>query len=91
MQVADQALKGSMKGSMLMEVNITHNRLFHFTRPKFDLGQKVKTRDGLTGYIVGLDFYPETETWSYGVYLLNDRDELVEEIWYEADQIKIMG
>jgi hypothetical protein len=86
MQVADKILKGST----VMEVSINNTGLFRFTRPRFALGQNVKTGDGLRGYVVGLDFYPETETWGYGVYILSDQNELVEEIWYEADQLKII-
>lgn len=68
-------------------LHITDTKLFQFTQPEFDLGQKVESQDGLTGYVVGVDFYPETQTWSYGIYVLNRRNEAIEEIWYEAEQL----
>jgi hypothetical protein len=49
----------------------------------------VKTEDSYIGYIVGIDFYPRTSTWSYGVYLSNPKQELNEEIWYETGQLTV--
>lgn len=70
---------------------ITNSNLFQFTQPEHSFGQKVKTDDCYIGYIVGLDFYPETSTWGYGVYLLDRQQELTEEIWYEASQLKVLN
>lgn len=70
--------------------NITKTELFQFTQPEHSFGQKVKTEDGYIGYIFGFDFYPETSTWSYGVYILDHKQELSEEIWYEASQLEVL-
>ncbi len=67
--------------------DLTSIKLFQFPQPEYKLGQKVKTEDSYIGYIVGLDFYPKTKSWSYGVYLFNIEQELIEEIWYETDQL----
>jgi hypothetical protein len=68
-------------------LQIKDTEIFQFTEPKFSLGQKVESEDGFTGYVVGLDFYPDTNTWSYGVYIVDGRNEQIEEIWYEAEQL----
>jgi hypothetical protein len=60
-----------------------------FTEPEYTFGQQVKTEDSYIGYIVGIDFYPRTSTWSYGVYLSNPKQELNEEIWYETSQLTV--
>jgi hypothetical protein len=73
--------------TQLMWSDITNIKLFQFTQPEYRLGQKVKTEDSYIGYIVGLDFYPKTNTWSYGVYLFNRKQELIEEIWYETAEL----
>lgn len=76
---------------MGIAVKLANNtQLLQFTQPEHSFGQKVKTEDGYIGYIVGLDFYPETSTWSYGVYLLNRKQEVIEEIWYEANELKVL-
>lgn len=73
-----------------MQVKIVDTNLFQFTQPKFNLGQQVETWDGLTGYVVGLDFYPETLTWSYGIYVTGGNERLIEEIWYDAEQLSAL-
>ena len=73
-----------------MHSKITNTELFQFTQPKLSFGQKVKTEDDYLGYIVGLDFYPETRTWVHGVYLIDQEPEMTEEIWYEVQQLKII-
>jgi hypothetical protein len=70
-----------------MQVRIIDTNLFRFTPPKFSFGQRVGTLDGLIGIVVGLDFYPETDTWSYGIYITDRNNELVEEIWYDTEQL----
>ncbi|HEY9673559.1 MAG TPA: hypothetical protein V6D11_19100 [Waterburya sp.] len=74
-----------------MNFLITDTELFQFTQPEHSLGQKVKTEDSYIGCIFGLDFYPETRTWSYGVYLQNRQPKTTEEIWYEASQFKVLN
>ncbi len=74
-----------------MYSHIANTKLFQFTQPEYNFGQKVKTEDNYVGYIVGLDFYPKTNTWSYGVYIFNHQQELIEEIWYEASQLKVLN
>lgn len=74
-----------------MNFLITDTELFKFTQPEYSLGQKVKTEDSYIGYIFGLDFYPETSTWSYGVYLQNRKPKTTEEIWYEASQFRVLN
>lgn len=71
-----------------MQIRLANTDQFKFTRPKFSFGQKVMTDEGQVGYIVGLDFYPETSVWSYGVYIVNQHSELVEELWFEAEQLR---
>lgn len=72
-----------------MQVKMLHNDVCQFTQPEFNFGQKVKTLEGDIGIVVGLDFYPETATWSYGIYPIN-RYGSIEELWYEADQLKAL-
>ena len=69
------------------KVDIISPGAFQFTQPKLHLGQSVKTRNGRTGYIVGLIFYPDTETWSYGIYLPDREGGEFSEVWYERDEI----
>jgi hypothetical protein len=71
-----------------MQIRLANTDQFKFTRPKFSFGQKVMTEEGQIGYIVGLDFYPESSMWSYGVYIVNHHNELVEELWFEAQQLR---
>ena len=78
------------KQNRFMCTPITNTEIFPFTEPEYSFGQKVKTDDSYIGYIVGLDFYPETGTWSYGVYLLDRKQEVTEEIWYEAEQLQAL-
>ncbi len=75
----------------LMHSNITNTALFQFNHPELSLGQVVKTEDGYFGVIVGLDFYPETKIWNYGVCPIQKKYELIEEMWYEAQQLKIIN
>lgn len=81
----------SSKLNRLMYRHFTNNDLFQFTQPDYKFGQKVQTEEDYTGYIVGLEFYPETRSWFYGVYLLDRTQELTEEIWYEASQLKFIN
>lgn len=74
-----------------MEIPIQQTDLFEFTQPKFAIGQRVRTRDGWAGCIVGLDFYPEHQSWTYGVYLTNREGCFLEEIWYDADDLKTLS
>jgi hypothetical protein len=71
-----------------MQIRLANTDQFKFTRPKFSFGQKVMTEEGQVGYIVGLDFYPETSVWSYGVYIVSQHNDLVEELWFEAEQLR---
>lgn len=73
-----------------MHSNINNTELFQFTQPELSFGQKVKTDDQYIGYIVGLDFYPETSSWVHGVYLIDQKPEMTEEIWYESQQLKVI-
>jgi hypothetical protein len=73
-----------------MQIKLNSTNQFQFTRPKYSFGQKVRTESGQVGYIVGLDFYPETSVWAYGVYLVDRHNELVEELWYEAEQLLLL-
>lgn len=73
-----------------MHSNINNTELFQFTQPELSFGQKVKTDDLHIGYIVGLDFYPETNSWVHGVYLIDRKPEITDEIWYEAQQLKVI-
>lgn len=68
--------------------NITNPKLFQLNQPRFSFGQRVRTKNNLNGYIVGLDFCLETKTWSYGVYLTNRNHKFIEEIWYEAEELE---
>lgn len=70
-----------------MQIKLNNTKQFKFTRPQYSFGQKVRTEAGQVGYIVGLDFYPETSIWAYGVYLVDRQNDLVEELWYEAEQL----
>jgi len=72
-----------------MYTNIDNTKLFEFSQPELSFGQKVKTEDNFFGYIVGLDFSPESKSWSYGVYLVDQHYQLIEEIWYTAQELEI--
>jgi hypothetical protein len=71
----------------LMYSNIANTKLFKFTQPELSFGQKVSAESNYIGYIVGLDFSPETKSWSYGVYLVDPCYQLIEEIWYTAEEL----
>ncbi|MGC1392638.1 MAG: hypothetical protein WA828_00050 [Coleofasciculaceae cyanobacterium] len=73
-----------------MHSNINNTELFQFTQPELSFGQKVKTDDHYLGYIVGLDFYPETSSWAHGVHLIDRKPEITDEIWYEPQQLKVI-
>ena len=68
-----------------MKVHILNSDVFQFTQPKLHLGQRVKTQNGDTGYIAGLIFYPDTVTWSYGIYLPDHVGGKFFEVWYNAE------
>ncbi|MBD2057887.1 hypothetical protein H6F88_17990 [Oculatella sp. FACHB-28] len=70
-----------------ISVEIVDTELFKFSKPIFNIGQKVKTSKGSTGYVVGLDFYPESKTWAYGIYFADEKDCFAEEDWCSAEQI----
>lgn len=72
----------------LMYSNIANTKSFEFTQPELSFGQKVKAESNYLGYIVGLDFFPETKTWSYGVYLVDHFYQLIEEVWYTAPELE---
>lgn len=74
-----------------MYCDITDTTLFQFTRPELSFGQRVQTDEGDFGYIVGLDFYPETCTWVYGIYPIDGSPELTRESWYDASQLEAIG
>ena len=68
-----------------------------FPPPQFRFGQRVRTQRGFTGFISGMVFYPDTESWNYGVYLVssdngNDCGDVyagMEEIWYVSDELTL--
>ena len=68
-----------------------------FPPPQFHFGQKVRTQRGGIGYISGMVFYPDTESWNYGVYLVSSDSGKVcgdlyagmEEIWYVSDELTL--
>lgn len=70
-----------------MQVPIVATAPFQFTEPVFCLGQKVRTIRETVGYVVGLDYYPESETWAYGIYVVNDQEQFLDEDWYEAEEL----
>lgn len=74
----------------LMHSIINNTELFQFTQPELSFGQKVKTEDQYVGYIIGLDFYPETSSWVHGVYLIDRDPEMTDEIWYEPNQLEVI-
>ena len=74
---------------MCNQVYMIQTESFHFTEPEFCLGQKVKTQSNLVGYISGLIFYPDMASWCYGLYLANQEDGGVHEIWYLAEELDV--
>ncbi len=88
-QERNSKLKRSKQNSFMC-TPITNTEKFPFTEPEYSFGQKVKTDDSYIGYIFGLDFYPETGTWSYGIYLSECKQDVTEEIWYEAEQLEAL-
>jgi hypothetical protein len=68
-------------------VEIFDTDSFQFSKPVFNIGQKVKTSKGSTGYIVGLGFYPEAKDWAYGVYFTDGKTRSIEKDWFSAEQI----
>ncbi|MBD2054593.1 hypothetical protein H6F88_00860 [Oculatella sp. FACHB-28] len=68
-------------------VEIVDTEFFQFSKPVFNIGQKVRTSKGSTGYVVGLDFYPEAKEWAYGVYFTDGKTCSIEEDWFSAEQI----
>ncbi|MDJ0707762.1 MAG: response regulator [Leptolyngbyaceae cyanobacterium MO_188.B28] len=68
-----------------------------FPPPQFHFGQKVRTQGGFIGYISGMVFYPDTENWNYGVYLLSvgngkvceDAYAGMEEVWYVSEELSL--
>lgn len=68
-------------------IEVVDTEFFQFSVPVFKIGQKVRTSQGSTGYIVGLDFYPEVKTWAYGVYFTDEKTRSIEEDWFNAEQI----
>ena len=69
------------------KVDIINPSAFQFTQPTHHLGKRVETRNGRIGYVVGLVFYPDTATWSYGIYLADHQRGEVSEVWYDAEEI----
>jgi hypothetical protein len=74
-----------------MYSDITDTTLFPFTQPQLNFGQRVQTDEGDFGYVVGLDFYPETCTWVYGIYPIDGKPEVTHECWYDASQLEAIG
>ena len=74
---------------MYSQVCIFQPESFQFTEPQFCLGQKVKTRSNLVGYVSGLIFYPDVGRWCYGLYLPNQSDAGIHEIWYQTEELYI--
>ena len=62
---------------------------FRFTQPEFCLGQKVKAHSALVGYISGLVFYPNLDSWCYGLHVPNQGDGGIHEIWYAAEELEV--
>ena len=64
-----------------------------FTSPQFHFGQMVRTTDGLSGYISGLLFYPDTQSWEYSIYLTHSQNGAVSgtlnEVWYTSKELTI--
>ena len=69
------------------KIDIVNPGTFQFTQPKFQLGQQVKIRNDLVGHVAGLIFYPDTVTWSYGIYLPDYEGGKIYEVWYGAEEI----
>lgn len=74
---------------MCRKVCIIQPENFRFTEPEFCLGQKVKTRSDLVGYIAGLIYYPDLGSWCYGLHLANQGDGGIHEIWYVAEELNV--
>ncbi len=74
----------------LIYVQATNSQAIEFTQPSLHLGQKVRTQTGYVGYIVGVDFYPEDQTWVYGLHPgRRDDDEPVErDFWLPAEELE---
>lgn len=66
------------------------SRNITFTEPSLYLGQKVRTKAGHVGYIVGVDFYPEDQTWVYGLHpgRRNDDEPVERDFWLSADELE---
>ena len=72
---------------MCSKFYIIQPEIFQFTEPEFCLGQKVKTRNDLVGYISGLIFYPDAGGWCYWLHFPNQGDGGINEIWYVAEEL----
>lgn len=70
------------------KVDIINPDAFLFTQPERYLGEPVETEDGLSGYVAGVLFYPDTQTWCYGIYLPDHFGGEISEVWYEAEEIR---
>ncbi|MGB3614031.1 MAG: hypothetical protein WBA10_09575 [Elainellaceae cyanobacterium] len=77
----------------LVYVRAVNSNGIEFTKPELSLGQKVRTRTGYVGYIVGIDFYPEDQTWVYGLHpgRRNDDEPVERDFWLSADELEVFA
>ncbi|MDJ0706797.1 MAG: hypothetical protein QNJ46_26290 [Leptolyngbyaceae cyanobacterium MO_188.B28] len=73
----------------IFESKISESNPFQVIEPEFCLGQQVKTRSDLVGYILGLIFYPDVNRWCYGIHIPNYGNGGIHEIWYYAEELEI--
>lgn len=74
----------------LIYISAVNSQNVTFTRPSLHLGQKVRTQTGHVGYIVGVDFYPEDETWVYGLHpgRRADDEPVERDFWLTAEELE---
>ena len=71
-----------------MQVSIINPPLFQFSKPAFHFGQRVKTAKGAVGYVTGLDFYPEIQSWAYGICVVKDKRLFPDDTWYRVEELE---
>ena len=78
-----------MQGKLL-QIKAVSSQNIAFTSPSLHLGQKVRTKAGYVGYIVGIDFYPEDQTWVYGLHpgRRNDDEPVERDFWLPAEELE---
>ena len=74
---------------MYNQVHINQTESLQFPKPEFCLGQQVRNRSNLVGYITGLMFYPDEGNWCYCLYSPNQRNGGIHEIWYGAEELDV--